>query len=170
MGLFSAFGWLPISSQNPRGGQQNSKDPWTKRDSSRNAPDETLKNGHHTKLCVNNVYLAKETGFWIDFDIRVDTHAKIRKWVSKVTCFTTFPIFLKQNAQDVVKSKMKRMADLPRFGIHLDSFTTQRYREKSLKTRVCGTSQPECMARFYNSNATRSNSIAFYSSQLILIN
>ena len=140
MGLLQLFSDPPIPNQSPRGKQQNSKEPWAGCNSSRNAPDEMQKNRHHTSLCADNGYLVKETEFWIDFDIRVNTHAKIRKWVSKVTCFTTFSIFSKQNVQDVAKSKTKRMADLPRFGIHLDNFTTQRYREKSLKTPVRGTS------------------------------
>ena len=140
MGLFRAPRRLSISNQNPLGKQQNSKNPWAKRDSSRNAPGETQKNGHHTSLCVNNGYMAKVGQFWIDFGIRVDTHAKIRKWVSKVMCFTVFMRFSKQNAQDIGKFKTKRMADLHEFGTHFDNFAAHMCRKKSLKTRVRGTS------------------------------
>ena len=140
MGLFRALGRLSISNQNPRGKQQNSKNPWAKRDSSKNAPGETQKNGHHTSLCVNNGYMAKVGQFWIDFDIRVDTPVEIRKWVSKVMCFTVFMRFSKQNAQDISKFKTKRMADLREFRAHLDNFAPHMCRKKSLKTRVRGTS------------------------------
>ena len=111
-----------------------------KRDSNRNAPGETQKNGHHTSFCVNDVYLAKEAGFKTDFDIQVDTHAKIRKWISKVMCFIVSLRFSKQNAQDIAKSKTKRMADSPKFVAHFDNFVAHTYRKKSLKTQVRGTS------------------------------
>jgi len=140
MGLFRALGRLFISNQNPLGKQQNSKNALAKRDSSRNAPGETQKNGHHTSLCVNNGYMAKVDQFWIDFGIQVDTHAKIRKWVSKVMCFTVFSRFSKQNAQDISNFKTKRMADLSEFGTHFDNFAAHLCRKKSLKTRVRGTS------------------------------
>ena len=140
MGHLQLISDPPIPNQNPRGKQQNCKDPWAKRDSSRNAPGETQKNGHHTSLCVNNVYIAKVGQFWIDFGIQVDTHAKIRKWVSKVMCFTVFMRFSKQNAQDIAKFKTKRMADLSEFGTHFDNFAAHMCRKKSLKTRVRGAS------------------------------
>ena len=116
------------------------KDPWAKRDSSKNAPGETQKNGHHTSLCVNNGYMAKVVQFWIDFGIRVETHVKIRKWASKVMGFTIFIRFSKQNAQDISNFKTKRMADLSKFGTHFDNFAAHSCRKKSLKTRVRGTS------------------------------
>ena len=84
--------------------------------------------------------MAKVGQFWIDFGIRVDTHAKIRKWVSKVMGFTVFMRFSKQNAQDTTKFKTKRMADLHEFGAHFDNFAAYMCRKKSLKTRVRGTS------------------------------
>ena len=84
--------------------------------------------------------MAKVGQFWIDFSIRVDTHAKIRKWVSKVMCFTVFMRFSKQNAQDITKFKTKRMAYLREFGTQFDNFAAYIYRKKSLKTPVRGTS------------------------------
>ena len=99
MGHFHVFSAPSIPNQNPRGQRQNNKDLWAGSDSSRNAPDETQKSRHHTKLCVNNGYLAKESQFWIDFTIRADTHEKIRKCASKVTCFHIPSKFPCQNAQ-----------------------------------------------------------------------
>ena len=112
MGLFRLFSDPPAPNQNPQGQRPNSRDPWARSDSSRNAPDETRKSRRHTRLCVNNGYLAKEAGFKTDFGIQVDTHAKIRKWVSKVMCFTVFMRFSKQNAQDISKSKTKHIRQL----------------------------------------------------------
>ena len=91
-------------------------------------------------LCVNNLYLAKETGFWIDFGIRVDTHVKIRKWASKVMGFTVFIHFSKQNAQGATKFKTKRMADFSEFWKYFGNFAAHLCRKKSLKTPVRGQS------------------------------
>ena len=140
MGLLQPFSEPPSSNQNPRGFQQTCKDPWAERDIGKNAPDETQKNGHHTSLCVNNGYLAKDARFWIDFGIRVETHVKIRKWASKVMGFTIFIHFSKQNAQGATEFKTKRMADLRKFVTYVGNFAVHIYRKKSLKTQVRGTS------------------------------
>ena len=84
--------------------------------------------------------MAKVGQFLIEFRIQVDTHAKIRKWVSKVMCFTVFSRFSKQNAQDISNFKTKRIADLSEFGTHFDNFAAHLCRKKYLKTRVRGTS------------------------------
>ena len=84
--------------------------------------------------------MAKVNQFWIDFGIQVDTHMKIRKWVSKVMCFTVFMRFSKQNARDTTKFKTKRIADLHKFGTHFDNFAAHLCRKKSLKTPVRGQS------------------------------
>ena len=140
MGLLQLFAAPSIPNQNPQGQRQNSKDPWVGCDSSRNAPDETQKSRHHTSLYANDGHLAKDAQFGINFGIQVDTHAKIRKWVSKVMCFTVAVRFSKQNAQDIAKFKTKRMADLHEFGSHFDHFAAHISRKKSLKTRARGTS------------------------------
>ena len=80
--------------------------------------------------------MAKVDEFWIDFGIQVDTHAKIRKWVSKVMGFTVFMRFSKRNAQDITKFKTKRMADLRKFVTHFDNSAAHMCSKKSLKTRV----------------------------------
>ena len=78
--------------------------------------------------------------FWIDFCIRVETHVKIRKWVSKVMGFNIFIHFSKQNAQGATKFKTKRMADSRKFGTYFGNFAAHIYRKKYLKTAVRGTS------------------------------
>ena len=98
--------------------------------------------------------MAKVGQFWIDFSIRVDTHAKIREWVSKVMRFTVFICSSKQNARGIAKFKTKRMADLREFGTHFDNFAAYIYRKKSLKTQVRGTSKTKRMEIFSKKHAT----------------
>ena len=140
MGLLQPFSEPPPSNQNPWGGKQNSKHPWAERDIGRNAPGETQENGHHTSLCVNNGYTAREAQFSIDFDVRIDTHVEIRKWRSKVVRFTTFVNFSNQNALEAGAFKTKCLRDLPKFGAILEQLAAQSSRKKWCKTQVRGTS------------------------------
>ena len=144
MGLFRVFSAPPIPNQNSQGQRQNDKDLWAGGDSSRNVPDETQKSRHHTKLCVNNGYLAKASQFWIDFGIRVEPHTKIRKCASKVTCFHIFSKLPCQNAQGGCHQQAHSRQNAR--GICKTSLPLSQhlaghpYRKKSLKTRARGTS------------------------------
>ena len=140
MGLLQPFSEPPLSNQNPWGGKQNSKHPWAERGIGRNAPGETLKNGHHTSLCVNNGHTARDAQFSIDFDVRVDTHVEIRKWGSKVVRFTTFSESSKQNELEADAFKAKRLTDLSKSGAILEQLAAQSSRKKWFKTQVRGTS------------------------------